>query len=900
MAKAKSKKRKKTSVIKHKKLTPEKHHPNRSQVLNKLLSTVKAQPKNILAHITLADYYMRNHVENKILEALKPLEKQFPFENNLHNQLYNHLLAFGYVHSNRLLDAEKICQQVLENEPDSLDYHYILAFVHLSLREYDKVLTDCRNYFSSYERKDKKTKDDINYSLTHRHLSQVYNFLGSAYFEKSDWKEAKKNFELSKVSDPGNHFPYLNLIKLAQRNNDSDEAEKIIRQGLSQCRQVQELNILKETLNKQATISACMIVKNEEELLGGCLESIRSWVDEIIVVDTGSTDKTMEIAKSYGAKIFHQSWEGNFSKHRNYSLEKATSDWIFIIDADERFYQEDVPQVKKLLNDRKNNILSIDVFNVYGDKEDTKTFLPSVRFFRRNLNLRYEGIVHNRLSFPPDTVVARSSVRIKHLGYDLSQEKMHNKFLRSKALLEKQLEENPDNAFALFNYAQLLRGEGGSFQKKNAPAILKAAGHAVELTDPKDSTERHIHLMCLDQIAWVNFFTENYDRALEYTDKALKIKPHYLDPLLLRGHVFSRKKMYNEACEAYLKYIDEQQKFNPSTETDNIILINPDSRATAYYGLAVIAELQNNWLNAEKYYLQTLKLNPEYLEANANLGRLYLNQNNLEKSEKYLGKQLEIDPENKDALINLALTYTYKKEFDNAKIYFNKVRTVFPNDIAVLSSFIKFCLMAHNDKELLALAKEEEKEAKFDTEILKQLGNACYELSCFSEAAKIYKRLVDVESPPTELLNNLGNCYFNMHKYEEAEKYYQQVLNSDNPLEITYRNLGLAQGRLNELSEAIETLKNYCQITKEEPEIIHIIGDLYAKQGKYDKALKNYEKCLRIKPKDPKALFSLSECYLQLGYKDSAILGYQKVLELNPHFEPAQKRILEISELTAN
>ena len=86
---------------------------------------------------------------------------------------------------------------------------------------------------------------------------------------------------------------------------------------------------------KDVKISACMMVKNEEEMLPRCLNSIKHLIDELIVVDTGSTDKTIEIAESFGAKIYHHPWENNFSKHRNQSLGYATGDWILLVDADE-------------------------------------------------------------------------------------------------------------------------------------------------------------------------------------------------------------------------------------------------------------------------------------------------------------------------------------------------------------------------------------------------------------------------------------------------------------------------------------------------------------------------------------------------------------------------------------
>ena len=85
-----------------------------------------------------------------------------------------------------------------------------------------------------------------------------------------------------------------------------------------------------------STISLCMIVKNEKEMLPMCLETTKDWVDEIIVVDTGSTDNTVEIAQSHGATIHHFAWIEDFGAARNFAASKATSDYLLILDADER------------------------------------------------------------------------------------------------------------------------------------------------------------------------------------------------------------------------------------------------------------------------------------------------------------------------------------------------------------------------------------------------------------------------------------------------------------------------------------------------------------------------------------------------------------------------------------
>lgn len=90
-----------------------------------------------------------------------------------------------------------------------------------------------------------------------------------------------------------------------------------------------------------------MIVKNEEKYLFQCLDSVKDIVDEIIIVDTGSTDKTVEIAKKFGAEIHYFMWNNSFSDARNESLKYATKDWIFIMDGDDEFSKDDKEKIQR-------------------------------------------------------------------------------------------------------------------------------------------------------------------------------------------------------------------------------------------------------------------------------------------------------------------------------------------------------------------------------------------------------------------------------------------------------------------------------------------------------------------------------------------------------------------------
>ena len=103
----------------------------------------------------------------------------------------------------------------------------------------------------------------------------------------------------------------------------------------------------------QYGISLCMIVKNEEVFLRGCLDSVKDFVDEIVIVDTGSEDATLQIAREAGAKIIETEWNDDFSAARNLSLSEANYEWILVLDADERIAKRDLEQLKQLITQTK-------------------------------------------------------------------------------------------------------------------------------------------------------------------------------------------------------------------------------------------------------------------------------------------------------------------------------------------------------------------------------------------------------------------------------------------------------------------------------------------------------------------------------------------------------------------
>ncbi|MFS1511023.1 glycosyltransferase [Chengkuizengella sp. SCS-71B] len=168
---------------------------------------------------------------------------------------------------------------------------------------------------------------------------------------------------------------------------------------------------------KNATLSLCMSVRDEEEVLDRCLSSIANLVEEIIIVDTGSTDRTKEIAKKYTDKIYDFEWVDDFSKARNFSFSKATKDYIIWLDADDIVPEESQEQIKEL----KKNLVThhIDVvvmeYQYAFDAEGNPIFTHHRdSIVRRECNFKWKGFVHAALDISGREIFITNIV-IKHM-----------------------------------------------------------------------------------------------------------------------------------------------------------------------------------------------------------------------------------------------------------------------------------------------------------------------------------------------------------------------------------------------------------------------------------------------------------------------------------------------------
>ena len=188
-------------------------------------------------------------------------------------------------------------------------------------------------------------------------------------------------------------------------------------------------------------ISACIIAKDEESNIGNCLNSIKDSVDEIIVVDTGSNDNTVKIAKRLGAKTFYKKWNDDFSSARNEALDKASGDWIFVIDCDEILDSSCKNLLRDLAHSSPNvHGYGINITNIINGIESYES--AHLRFFRNLPVLRYKGIIHEQISTVSEQMknslnFLKSDIKLIHYGYEVNLEVESKKTTRNLTLLTK-------------------------------------------------------------------------------------------------------------------------------------------------------------------------------------------------------------------------------------------------------------------------------------------------------------------------------------------------------------------------------------------------------------------------------------------------------------------------------
>lgn len=354
----------------------------------------------------------------------------------------------------------------------------------------------------------------------------------------------------------------------------------------------------------RATISAALIVKNEEKFLPDCLRSLEGQVDEIIVVDTGSTDKTPDIARDHNCKLSQFPWTGDFAAARNAALECSTGDWILYIDADERLTMPTDTTLADVLGGPESIAHYVRFRPRIG-------FTPydEIRLFRRDPEIRFRSIIHETVH--PDIKakaardglqVTRINAGIDHIGYEGDMSAKHQ---RNVPLLRQAVLDWPDRVYlhADLGTSLLALGETGDG--------LKHLQQAIELAR---RTENAKHRMD-GAYAWLALIRHQLEAdpfaAMNSAQEARKLCPDHMALVLANADALIATKRGEEAVTQleHLLNVDADTLYDPLTSYNMRLFRDwPADRLGAIHARA------RRYKQAEKFFGQAANFAPEEAE----------------------------------------------------------------------------------------------------------------------------------------------------------------------------------------------------------------------------------------------------------------------------------------------
>lgn len=348
-------------------------------------------------------------------------------------------------------------------------------------------------------------------------------------------------------------------------------------------------------------LSAAMIVRDEERHLEECLRSIENLVDEIVIVDTGSVDRTKTIARGFGCRLVEYGWHDDFAAARNFGLDHCAGRWILYIDADERVRPFDRVEVRSALEQSDAAGHSVLLHARSGF-----TAYRELRIFRNDSEIRFEGLMHEtiwpgiaRFQCQHGGEIGVSGLVIDHVGYDGPQDHKHE---RNLPLLEKALAENPDHVYCWYHLGIVHFGLGEEESARNAwEKGLEAARRKRDLW-PADA---------LVFVELIQFLLARDEDADELLDEARLLFPEDRQLEFLLGQSLLQKKDYAQALDTFEGILRRMQ----GTETSVDIGVDRRQYTSVTYATVATCHFQlGDYEESGRWFARAEEADPENQE----------------------------------------------------------------------------------------------------------------------------------------------------------------------------------------------------------------------------------------------------------------------------------------------
>lgn len=402
-------------------------------------------------------------------------------------------------------------------------------------------------------------------------------------------------------------------------------------------------------------LSVCMISKNEEKNITRCVNSVKDVADEVILVDTGSTDKTVEIAKELGVKVLHHKWNNDFSAARNVSIDAATQPWILFLDCDEEMKLDEIKAAKELINrNEPYEAYYLRLVNIIDGVEISDAIV--LRMFKNKPEYRFRGKMHEQVinsiqNLHGIEAIGATPIQILHYGYDPQVSDTDKKSKRNLEILLSYDEKDKDGY-----YYYVLGNEYARVDEYDD--ALKYYKMSLNVTNAKMYKYIYYPYLAMNIIKVLQT-QKKYKEALKYFDEFLEILPDFKDLYFMKCLLHIECSRLTKAKEALVKYINcpKGQYEYPSNNFEN------------YYNISkLMYDLDNGivdhnektlsvWIFMEESHENIIDCIKSINEIAHEIIIVTSSYNNFDTDEitQYGGKILKISKENKEKSFQIAM-----------------------------------------------------------------------------------------------------------------------------------------------------------------------------------------------------------------------------------------------------
>lgn len=518
-------------------------------------------------------------------------------------------------------------------------------------------------------------------------------------------------------------------------------------------------------------LSLAMIVRDNEDTIEAAMRSIKPWVDEMIVVDTGSKDQTPDICRDLGAKVFEFPWCDDFSAARNESLKHCTGDWIFWMDSDDVIDEGNGRALRALLaqaipETMLGFVVQVHCPNRRNDGTMDKTVVDHVKLLRNRPDLRFEGRIHEQI-LPAIRAangdVAFSDLFVIHAGSDQSENGKARKIERDLRILHAELEEQPEHPFVLFNlgmtYADIDEHD------KAIDYLLQS----INLSDPGQSQVRKAYALLVGSCMQAN----RIDEAWQACANGRALFPKDPELLFREGMIHHHLGRLHQAARAYLAALsnDDDRHF---TSIDPDIVGNK-----ARHNLARVYEDMEDYPKALQLWQQIVSEVPGYRLGWRGIGEIYLKQERWDEASS-LAERLLHDP----------------------MLHSPALRA----EGALLAANISIAI--GQPGQACQLLDEALAHHPADIDLLRSLSKVVFEQKAPDEALPVLKHLASADPKDASAHHNLGTIYLRLDRYDESIQAFEQSLRLRPKSTMTSLYLGHALSGAGRHEEALAVWKD--------------------------------------------------------------------------------------------